>query len=94
MNNDRCVAQHWFRLSDRSLISQATPFADDARETIIVRFEEQTRKSFLHCSQQSRKFQHVTCVLGGLAWASAEQWHLIGDTKPQVREKVVQLKPD
>ena len=28
-----CVVQHWFRLSDRSLTSQATPFVDEACET-------------------------------------------------------------
>ena len=27
-----------------------------------------------HCSQPSRKFQHGTCVLWAVAWASAEQW--------------------
>ena len=36
-----------------------------------------------HSSQPSRKFQHVTCVLGGLAWASAE---LIGNAKQATSE--------
>ena len=60
---------------DRSLISQATPFADDACETIVVHLEEQkgVGRVLSHCSQPSRKFQHVTHVLVGLAWASAEQ---------------------
>ena len=35
-----CVVQHWFRLPDRSLISQATPgFIDEACETIIIHLE-------------------------------------------------------
>ena len=28
-------------------------------------------------------FQHVTCVLGGLTWASTELWSLIGDAKQE-----------
>ena len=47
----KILVQHWFRLSDRSLISQATPFTDEACETTIVCYEERkvvrrkTRKS-------------------------------------------------
>ena len=70
----RCTAL--VQLSDCSLASQATAFADEACETKIM--EEQkdvgrkTQRSFLHCSQPSHKFEHV---LGSLVWASAEQWH-------------------
>ena len=57
---------------DHSLISKATPFAHEACETIIVHLEERkvvgrkTQRSFSHCSQPSRKFQHVAYVLGAL----------------------------
>ena len=58
-----CVVQHWFRLSDRSLISQATPFADEACETNRSLGRRiscwKTRKStfalFAAISQASRK---------------------------------------
>ena len=55
------------RRPDRSLISQATPFADEACDTIIVRLEERKGigRGLSRCSQPSRKFQHVT-VLAGL----------------------------
>ena len=35
-----CSIIHWFWLSDRLLISQATPFADEACEIIIIHLEE------------------------------------------------------
>ena len=71
-------------------------------ETIIVHLEEQkgVGRVLSHCLQPSRKFQHVTCVLVGLVWVSAKQWHWLampskpesGDarlSKPWVKEKVV-----
>ena len=79
MKSSNCIVQHWFRLSDGSLISQATPFTDEACETTIVRLEEHKVVGWLgrvlsHCLQPFRKFQDVRCVVGGLAWVSAEQW--------------------
>ena len=62
---------------DHSLISQATPFADEPCETIIVHLEEQkdVGRVLSHCLQPSHKFQHVSYVLAGLVWESAKQWH-------------------
>ena len=31
--------------------------------------------SFSHCFQLSRNFQHITCVLGGHAWAFTEEYY-------------------
>ena len=65
------------RRPGHSLILQATPFVDEACKTIIIHLEEQkgVGRVLSHCMQPSCKFEHVTCVLVGLAWASAEQWH-------------------
>ena len=45
-----CIVQHWFRLSEHSLITQATLFTDWASETIIRKNRKfggrETRKSF------------------------------------------------
>ena len=49
-----CVLQYWFRPSNRPLKF----------------LEEKLIRVFLHYLQPSLKFQHVTCVLGGLTWAS------------------------
>ena len=82
-----CVVQHWFQLSNRSLISQATPFTDEACKTNCLLggmescWRERLGRVLSHCSRPSRKFQHVTCVLGSLAWASA-----IGDAKQTTSE--------
>ena len=65
---------------DHSLTSQATSFADESCETnrSLMRTgkvsEGRLGRVLSHCSQPSRKFQLVTCVLGSLVWASAEQW--------------------
>ena len=58
---------------------KATPFASEACETnrSLVRTEScwKTRGTvLLHCSQPSRKFQHGTYVLRGVAWGSAKEW--------------------
>ena len=50
----------WFRLSDRSLISQATPFAD---RSVIDERKIVGRLGLSHCSQPSRiMLQHVTTL--------------------------------
>ena len=50
------------RRPDRSLISQATPFADEACETIIIHLEEWkgVGRVMSHCLQPSRKLQHMS----------------------------------
>ena len=66
-----------FPIVRNSLISQVTPFTDEACETTLVRLEERKLlegrlgRVLSHCLQPSRKFQDVRCVVGGLAWASA-----------------------
>ena len=64
---------------DRLLISQATTFADEACETIIIRLEERkgAGRVLSHCLQPSRKLQHFTCVFVGVRQAMA----LIGKAK-------------
>ena len=77
---------HWFRLSDRSPISQATPFASDACETISVRLEERTPKSFF--ALFAAILQVSTCHL--CAWGPCvgvrRAMALIGDAKQATGE--------
>ena len=55
---------------------KATPFMGEAIRSLVRK--ESCWKTcgtvLLHCSQPSRKFQHDTYVLQGIAWASAKQW--------------------
>ena len=58
---------------------KATPFAGEASETnrSLVRMKSCWKNRgtvLLHCLQPSRKFQHGTYVLWGVAWVSAKQW--------------------
>ena len=79
-----CVIQPWFQLSDCLLISQATPFTDEACKTIFFHLEEckfvkRKIQEILYCIVHTvfllpfGKFQLVTCVLGDLVWSSAKQ---------------------
>ena len=77
-----CPFRHWFRLSDRSLISQATPFADHLEEQKII-----GRLSLSHCLQPSQyyvaTYHHAVCM----PWPFAEHWpYLATPSKPWVRE--------
>ena len=82
-----CVIQHWFWVSDRLLILQATPFADEACET-IVRTEScwKTRKSSF--SLFATTSQVSTCHL--CAWGPCigicRAMALIGDAKQATSE--------
>ena len=54
----RCAIWRWFQISNRLLISQATPFVDCLEERKIV-----GRLGLLHCSQPSCiMLQHVTTL--------------------------------
>ena len=54
--------------------SQATPFRP-MRLARLIKEQKAVggRLGRVLLQSSSRKFQHVTCVLGGLAWVSAEQ---------------------
>ena len=74
------------RLSDRSLISQATPFADR-----LDCWNTRSFALFAAISYYVATCHHAVCV----PWAFAEHWpYLATPSKPWVREKVVRLKPD
>ena len=93
-----CAVQHWFWLLNRLLISQATAFTDVASETNLsferTCLEEDLEEILSHCSQQCRKFQHVTsqhvlyvcglCVSGHQAMG---QMVLMGDAKQDMSEE-------
>ena len=84
----------WFRLSDRSLISQATPFADHSVGRTVTENFWKTRSFalFAAISYYVATCHHAVCV----------PWHgrlpsigLFGDAKQAwVRGKVIRLKPD
>ena len=76
----------WFQLSNHSLISQATSFADKACKTnhLLGRMAncwKKTQKSFLHCLQPFCKLQHVTHVLSGPCVGISRATALICDIK-------------
>ena len=81
----------WFRLSDRSLISQATPFADRSVGRTENCWKTRSFALFAAISYYVATCRHAVCV----PWAFAEHWpYLVTPSKPWVREKVVRLKPD
>ena len=65
------------------LISQATPFADEACKTIIIRLEEQkgVGRVLFRCSQPSHKFQHCHLCACGPCVGVCPALVLIGDAK-------------
>ena len=83
-----------FRLSNPSLISQATSFADEDCETIIIHLEEQivagrkTWKILFHTVRSHFTRFKMSPVCLGVQRAMAMP------SKPRVKEKVVRLKPD
>ena len=81
----------WFRLSNRSLISQATPFADRSVGRTENCWKTRSFALFAAISYYVATCHHAVCV----PWAFAEHWpYLATPSKPWVREKVVRLKPD
>ena len=76
--------QHWFWLSDRSLISQTTPFADGC-------WKARSFALFTAISYYVATCHHAVCV----PRAFTEHWpYLATPSMAWVREKAVRLKPD
>ena len=84
-----CTIQHWFRLSN---CLQAKPFVDETSETNLSLgrmescWEDDLEEILSHCSQPSRKFQHVTSQRTLWVCQAMDRMALIGNTKQAMSE--------